>query len=229
MAKAKMKKLAEVSTFPFVYENKNYLAPGLTNSAGEAVDLKGQWSSLAFNNSNPIILELACGKADYSIALAQKYPNTNFIGVDIKGDRLWKGAKRVVELGLKNVAFLRTKIDQLNLFFADSEVEEIWITFPDPFPKKGDINKRLTYSSFLELYKNIVIPGGLLHFKTDAIDLFDYSEESIKEFGLRLARVERDIYGNNLADEITSIKTFYEMMHLADHRKINYLQAIFNT
>ena len=119
------------------------------------------------------------------------------------------------------------QFDQLNLFFAAAEVDEIWITFPDPFPKKGDINKRLTYSSFLELYKNIMKPNGRLHFKTDAIDLFDYSEESIRNFGLHLTRVERDIYGNNIADEITSIKTFYELMHLADNRKINYLQAIF--
>jgi tRNA (guanine-N7-)-methyltransferase len=132
----------------------------------------------------------------------------------------------VVEHQLKNVAFLRTKIDQIDLFLGADEVSEIWITFPDPFPKKGDINKRLSYSNFLEKYKKITKDNGLFHFKTDAIDLFDFTEESIKDFGWELTRVERDIYGTNVADEITSIKTFYEMMHLADGRKINYLQAI---
>jgi tRNA (guanine-N7-)-methyltransferase len=226
MAKAKMKKLSEVSTFPFVFENKNFLAPGLSNYKSEAIDLKGKWNELVFLNSNPIILELACGKADYTISLAQKFPNINFIGVDIKGDRIWKGAHRVVEHQLKNVAFLRTKIDQIDLFLGADEVSEIWITFPDPFQKKGDINKRLSYSNFLEKYKKITKDNGLFHFKTDAIDLFDFTEESIKDFGWELTRVERDIYGTNVADEITSIKTFYEMMHLADGRKINYLQAI---
>ncbi len=226
MAKAKMKKLSEVSTFPFVFENKNFLAPGLSNYKNESIELKGKWNEIVFHNTNPIILELACGKADYTISLAQKFPHINFIGVDIKGDRIWKGANRVVEHKLNNVAFLRTKIDQIDLFFEANEVDEIWITFPDPFPKKGDINKRLSYSTFLEKYKQITKTNGILHFKTDAIDLFDFTEESIREFGWTLTRVERDIYGNGLADEITSIKTFYEMMHLADGRKINYLQAI---
>lgn len=226
MAKAKMKKLTEVSTFPFVFENKDFLHPGLTNSTGEAIDLQGRWREYVFKNDHPITIELACGKADYTIALAQKFPKINFIGVDIKGDRLWKGAKRVVELGLNNVAFLRTKIEQLELFIAAGEIDEMWITFPDPFPKKGDINKRLSYPSFLKKYQLLVKKNGLFHFKTDAIDLFDYTEESVREFGFKITRVERDIYGNNLADEITSIKTFYELMHLEDQRKINYLQAI---
>lgn len=226
MAKAKMKKLNEVSTFPFVFENKDFLNPGLTNHLGEKVNLKDAWNKLVFKNENPITLELACGKADYTIALAEKFPNINFIGVDIKGDRLWRGAKTVVEKGLTNVAFLRTKIEQLDLFLGAQEVSEMWITFPDPFPKKGDINRRLTYPTFLEKYKSIVKPNGIFHFKTDAIDLFDFSEETIREFGFELTRVERDIYGKGLADEITSIKTYYEIMHLADGRKINYLQAI---
>ena len=226
MAKAKMKKLNEVSTFPFVFENKDFLNPGLTNHLGEKVNLKDAWNQNVFKNEHPIIIELACGKADYTIALAEKFPNINFIGVDIKGDRLWRGAKTVVEKGLKNVAFLRTKIEQLDLFLGKEEVSEMWITFPDPFPKKGDINRRLTYPTFLEKYKQIVKPNGLFHFKTDAIDLFNFSEETIKEFGFELTRVERDIYGNGLSDDITAIKTYYEIMHLADGRKINYLQAI---
>ena len=226
MAKAKMKKLSEVSTFPFVFENKDFLNPGLTNHLGEKIDLKNKWKEVVFKNNQPITMELACGKADYTISLAQKFPNINFLGVDIKGDRLWKGSKRVVELGLTNVAFLRTKIEQIDLFIGEGEIDEMWITFPDPFPKKGDINRRLTYPSFLEKYKSIVKEKGLFHFKTDAIDLFDYSEETIRDFGYELLRVERDIYGNNLADEITSIKTFYELMHLEDNRTINYLQAI---
>jgi tRNA (guanine-N7-)-methyltransferase len=207
MAKAKMKKLSEVSTFPFVFENKDFLNPGLTNHLCEKIDLKNKWKEVVFKNNHPITIELACGKADYTISLAQKFPNINFLGVDIKGDRLWKGSKRVVELGLTNVAFLRTKIEQIDLFIGKGEIDEMWITFPDPFPKKGDINR-------------------MFHFKTDAIDLFDYSEETIRDFGFELLRVERDIYGNNLADEITSIKTFYELMHLEDNRTINYLQAI---
>lgn len=225
MAKAKMKKLHEVGTYPFVFQNKDFLNPGLSDYQGNAIDLKGKWNDLVFKKKQPITVELACGKADYTIVLADKFPQKNFVGVDIKGDRLWRGAKNVEALGLQNVAFLRTKIEQLDLFFDTAEIDEMWITFPDPFPKKGDINKRLSYASFLAMYKQVLKPHARFHFKTDALALFDYTVESVKEAGWHILREERDIYGKNLADEITSIKTYYEIMHLADNRTINYLQA----
>jgi len=226
MGKAKLKKLSEVSTFSFVFENKDFLAPALYNSNQEIVDWKGQWAEKVFLNNRPITLELACGKGDYTIALAQKFPDRNFIGVDIKGDRIWRGGMTVIEKGLTNVAFVRTKIEQLDLFFAPQEIDEIWITFPDPFPKKPDAKRRLTAPSFLQLYKKLIKENGILHFKTDAIDLFDFSEEMIKEAGFELLCVQRDIYGKLLADELTSIKTYYELMHISDGRTINYLRAI---
>ncbi len=226
MGKAKMKKLSEVSTFPFVYENKNFLAPSICDSTGQVLEWKGEWAKNAFKNSNPITMELACGKGDYTIALAERFPERNFIGVDIKGDRLWRGGMTVQSKGLSNVVFVRSKIEQLDLFFASHEIDEIWITFPDPFPKKPDTKRRLSAPSFLELYKKLIKENGFIHFKTDALDLFNYTEESMKEAGYELLTVQRDIYGNQLADEITSIKTYYELMHLADARTINYLKAI---
>lgn len=218
-----MMKIREVSTFPFVYENKSFLEPSLQTHTGEKVDYKGSWSKKVFGNEHPLILELACGKGDYSLALAQRFPETNFIGVDIKGDRLWRAGKTALELNLKNIAFVRTKIEQLPLFFADAEISEIWITFPDPFPKKGDAKRRLTSPRFLAEYKKLVKPGGIVHLKTDAIDLFDYSEETIREEGFEFITVQRDIYGRGTATEITSIKTYYEKMHIANGRTINYL------
>jgi tRNA (guanine-N7-)-methyltransferase len=223
VGKAKMMKIREVSTFPFVFENKSFLEPSLTNYLDEEVVLKGVWSREVFKRNAPITVELACGKGDYTLALAKKFPERNFIGVDIKGDRLWRAGKSVEEMGLSNVAFLRTKIELLELFFEVGEIDELWITFPDPFPKKGDAKRRLTASGFLAMYKRLLHPGSTVHFKTDAIDLFDFSEETIKENGFVLNRVERDIYGKGIADEITSIKTYYEKMHIADGRTINYL------
>jgi len=226
MGKAKMKKLREVSGFSFVYENKNFLAPALNDFEGNVIEWKGAWAEKAFKNKQAITMELACGKGDYTIALAERFPERNFIGVDIKGDRLWRGALTVQSKGLSNVIFVRTKIEQLDLFFAPHEIDEIWITFPDPFPKKPDTKRRLSAPSFLSLYKKLIKENGLIHFKTDALDLFDYTEGSMKEAGFELLTVQRDIYGNHLEDEITSIKTYYELMHLADERTINYLKAI---
>ena len=226
MGKAKMQKLREVSLFPNVFENRDFRNPSISNYEGEKVELKGKWSELVFDNKNPITLELACGKGDYTLKLAEKFNDRNFIGVDIKGDRLWRAAKTSNEKSLTNTAFLRTKIEQLSYFFEPGEVSEIWITFPDPCPKKPDTKRRLLSPNFLDLYKSLLHKGSVVHIKTDAIDLFEYSIESIRSNNFEIKTIQRDIYSKPLENDLLSIKTYYELMHIRDGRTINYLSFI---
>jgi len=186
--------------------------------------LKGNWHEHFFGNSNPIVLELGCGKGEYSVNLAKSYTAKNFIGIDIKGARMWKGASISNSEKLINTAFVRTSIELIEFIFAPSEVNEIWITFPDPQPNKPRIKKRLTSPQFLERYRKILAPDSIIHLKTDNTNLFDYTIEVINEGGHELLFQTRDLYKSGLDNEITQIQTFYEKMFLKESIPIKYLR-----
>lgn len=224
MGKAKMFKINSVATFPNVFQNPHFTIPHLIDYTGAQLDLKGKWNEQVFKNAQPLVLELACGKGDYTIALAQRYPQKNFIGVDSKGARIFTGAKSAIEQKLSNVAFLRLRIENILNFFSEGEVSEIWITFPDPFPRKGDAKRRLTAPGFLERYRKICKPGAVVHFKTDDLPLFHFTRDSIAEAGLEMLYYRENIYATPLDFEELAIKTHYERSHLANGRTINYLQ-----
>ena len=190
--------------------------------------MRGKWHETYFGNTNPITVELACGRGEYSVALAKLFPNRNYVGVDIKGDRIWKGSTLAVEQNLSNIAFLRTNILNLDYFFAEQEIDEVWLTFPDPRPKKRDVKRRLTNPRFLELYKKLLSTAGYLRFKTDNTDLFRYSLEELK---LRkdiedLAQTD-DVYQSSLRGECFDIKTRYEEMFASKGERIKYLRFRF--
>jgi len=222
--KNKRKKIAEINTMPNVYQCPDYSESHLYSAAGERLDLRGKWQSQVFGNDHPITIELACGKGDYTIALAAKYPERNFIGVDIKGPRIHAGAKAALDAGLTNVAFARFKIENILHFFAPAEVHEIWITFPDPFPRERSEKHRLTYHTFLAKYKTILQPGGVVNFKTDDLPLFHFTRDSVKAFGSELLYYKENIYAEPLEMEELAIKTFYEKQHIAAGRSINFLR-----
>ena len=223
MGKAKKAKFLEMKSFPNVYQNYDWERPQLINNQDEIVDLKGSWREKHFKNDHPLCLELACGRGDYTVELARQFPEKNFIGIDVKGARIWAGAKQAVKEDLPNAAFLRTRIEYLPVFFADDEVDEIWITFPDPFRRKSDRKHRLTHERFLKLYEQVCPTGSTVHFKTDDLPLFEYSIESIHEYGLEINEEYRDIYHHRIDNPLLYIQTHYERMHLADGRTINYL------
>ena len=183
--------------------------------------IKGNWGCDMFRNPNPIVLELGCGKGEYTISLAERFPERNFIGIDIKGARLWKGAKYATENAMPNVAFLRTRIEFIGSLFAPGEVSEIWITFADPQEKKA--RKRLTSPGFLNRYARFLAPGGVIHLKTDSRLLHFYTEELCRQNSMTVLASDDDIYGHGVADEILSIKTFYESSFLAKGIPITYL------
>jgi len=222
----KLQKFAEVLQLSNVYENYNPVNPQLTLGHGKTADLRGQWAKLHFGNDLPIVVELACGRGEYSLALARRFPGKNFIGVDIKGARIWKGATVADREGIANVAFLRTRIEQLSYFFSPGEISEIWITFPDPFPERDKINRRLTSPRFLDMYRALLVPGGLIHLKTDDAGLFHYSRETVAGVpGGHIQVEEEDIYRlEQLPMEALEIKTYYEALHLVAGKTIKYLR-----
>jgi tRNA (guanine-N7-)-methyltransferase len=190
-------------------------------------NMQGNWHSF-FKNNHPITLELACGKGEYSVGLGRMYANRNFIGVDIKGNRIWRGAKTAIDEGLTNVAFLRTEIDKINLFFAANEVNEIWITFPDPQLRTGKAKKRLTHPKFLRYYQQLLQPNGVINLKTDSPDLYNFTKTVIDLCGLELLVDYNDAYKvPNLAEEL-KIKTHYEGLDIAQSNRIHYLQFRLN-
>ena len=225
--KNKKKKIAEINALPNVYQCHDYHETELMDHTGQKVKLKGKWNSDIFKNNNPITVELACGKGDYTVALAAKYPDRNFIGVDIKGPRIHTGAKQALEEGLHNVAFARLKIQNILTFFGEGEIDEMWITFPDPFPKDRHEKHRLTYKDFLAKYKQVLKKDGVVNFKMDDIGLFHYTRDSITAFGCEILYYKENIYAEPLDMEELSIKTFYEKQHIADGRTINYLRFRF--
>ncbi len=216
--KDKLRKFRENLTFECLIQ------PTTDEVLGKDHPIKGQWHEKVFKNNNPIVLELGCGKGEYTIALSEKYPDKNFIGVDIKGARLWKGAKYATENKLPNVAFLRARIEFITSLFAKDEVSEIWVTFADPQPNKP--KKRLTSHQFLERYSTFLQEDGIIHLKTDSILLHESTLEVIQEGNHRLIEANNDIYNSEkpVAEEITSVKTFYESQFLAKGMPITYLK-----
>ncbi|MDG0973415.1 MAG: tRNA (guanosine(46)-N7)-methyltransferase TrmB [Crocinitomicaceae bacterium] len=221
MAKNKLRRFAEMKEMP------NVLEPTLDEIKSGGVDFKGKWNSTVFKNDHPITVELGCGKGEYSVGLAKKYPNRNFIGVDIKGSRMWVGANEALELGLDNVAFLRTKVDFIDSLFAPGEVDEIWLTFSDPQPNKP--NKRLSSKYFIDRYRKILKPHGIIHLKTDSDLLFESTEEEIQTHGYTCHYLTWDLYNEikrlpeNIRD-ILHIKTHYEELFTAKGFTIKYCQ-----
>ncbi len=189
--------------------------------------LKGKWNRDFFHNDNPIVLELGCGKGEYTVSLAKKYPGKNFIGIDIKGARMWRGCKTANEEGMQNVAFIRTRIQMIETCFAPDEISEIWVTFPDPQPNKP--NKRLTSLRFLSYYKNILKPGAVLHLKTDSYELHKYTlEEVLKPNNYPILFASADLYNSGCTQDVMDVQTFYESMFLAQGKKITYIQFRLN-
>lgn len=209
--RSKLERFLELRAFPNAFEK-------------EARILKGRWSFEYFQNDHPLILELACGKGEYTLNLARRYPEINFIGIDIKGARLWKGAKTALEEGLKNVAFIRDYIENLTEYFARNEVDEIWITFPEPHPKKSKADKRLTSPRFLALYCQILKPEGMVHLKTDDPGLYEYTLETLKSGYGKILTAIPDLYNGQPLNDLLTIKTTYEQLHLEAGKKIRYLR-----
>ncbi len=224
----KLEKFAQLLTFPNVYQNYDPKFPSLRHLDGQIVERQGQWSSWHFHNQAELVLELGCGGGEYCLALAAKYPGRNFIGLDIKGNRIWKGARKAIKANLTNVAFLRTRIEQIPLFFNPAEVSQIWITFPDPFPKKSKVNRRLTSPAFLKRYEQILAPGAILHLKTDNLQLYDFTLETLDAASkYELISSTEDLYSSPLPMEDLDIKTYYEVQHLDKGRAIKYIQFQF--
>ncbi len=223
--KNKLRKFAEVLSFPNVYECYNIQEPGLVGVGMEQVELRGHWQERHFKNDHPITLELACGGGEYTVGLARLFPERNFIGVDVKGNRLHAGAKLALNEGLTNVAFLRTRIEVIEHFFAPEEVAEIWITFCDPFPRPSKENRRLTSLNFHERYRRILQPGGLIHLKHDDPNLVKFTLNTISDDPqANLIYSNLDIYAGDLPMPELSIQTLYEGKHLAAGKTIKYLR-----
>lgn len=218
MGKNKLEKFAENATFP------NFFQPSQAEILENEFELKGKWRSSFFKNDNPIVLELACGRGEYTVGLAAKYPNKNFIGIDRKGARMWKGCKESIQNQLLNVAFLRTQIGLIKYFFAENEVDEIWITFPDPQPARSKTNKRLTSPLFLDFYRYILKPDGLIHLKTDSEPLYEYTLEVIENLHYELLEKNADIHAIHQIDNDLSIQTYYETLWRKDGTAIKYVR-----
>jgi tRNA (guanine-N7-)-methyltransferase len=191
-------------------------------------EIKGNWNEKQFQNENPIVVELACGRGEFTVGLGRVFTNQNFIGVDIKGSRIWKGSSTATQEGIHNVAFLRTQIQQLDQFFDQGEISELWITFPDPFPRDGDEKRRLTSPRFLDMYKPMIKSGGIVHFKTDNTGLFDYSLELVKSrVDIEVIGFTSDFYQSEWKDDHFGIKTKYEKLFSDKGEKIKYLKFRF--
>jgi len=210
--------------FKVIAERANVVEPGKELYT----KVRGHWNDLYFPKSSPITVELACGRGEYSVALASRHPDRNYIGVDVKGDRIWKGSTLAVEQGLTNIGFLRTNILAIESFFEPGEVDEIWLTFPDPRPRKRDIKRRLTSPRFLEMYKRILRPGGIFRLKTDNTQLFGYTLETLKDRKdiIDLTFTD-DLYQSSLREECYDIRTRYEEMFAAKGETIKYLRFSF--
>lgn len=215
MGKNKLKKFADMEQMSCVFQYPF----GVLRESG--FPLRGRWNEEYFHNSGPIVLELGCGKGEYTVGLARRYPEKNFIGIDIKGARMWTGARAATEEGLANAAFLRTSIELLPHFFAPGEVSEIWITFPDPQMKK--VRKRLTSTTFLNIYRQVMAPGGMIRLKTDSPFLFAYTRLMAELNGIVPETITDDLYHSGTADDILQIRTFYEQQWLDRGLTIKYI------
>ncbi|CEN33090.1 tRNA (guanosine(46)-N7)-methyltransferase TrmB [Capnocytophaga cynodegmi] len=218
-SKNKLKRFKENETFT------NVLQPKRDELLSEQFPFKGKWNELYFKNNNPIVLELGCGKGEYSVGLAKRYPNKNFIGIDIKGARFWRGAKTTIEENIENVAFLRTQIELIEHCFAQGEVSEIWITFPDPQIKYKRTKHRLTNTEFLNRYKNILATDGYIHLKTDSEFMHGYTLGLLHGLGYNVLDANHNIYNSDgVPSEVTEIQTFYEKFYLEQNKPITYIK-----
>lgn len=218
-SKNKLKRFRENLTF------SNVVQPTREEVVAEELSFKGKWKTDFFKNDNPIVLELGCGKGEYSVGLAQKFPNKNFIGIDIKGARFWRGAKTAVEENINNVGFLRTQIELVEHCFAENEVDEIWITFPDPQIKYKRTKHRMTNSEFLQRYKKILKNDGIVHLKTDSEFMHGYTLGLLHGEGHEVLYANHNVYRNEGApEEVTSIQTFYESQYLEQNKPITYIK-----
>ena len=215
MGKNKLKKFAEIDQLECVlqYPRERILTEGFP--------YKGKWKEQIFGNSNPLVLELGCGKGEYTVALAENYPEKNYVGIDIKGARIWSGAKKVATAEIPNAKFLRTEIENISNFFSSGEVEELWITFPDPQMQKT--RKRLTSAKFLKLYAGLMKPEGVIHLKTDSPFLYEFTSRIVEKNGLEIIEKTADLYGEGKADPVKSIKTFYESQWLSRGKSIKLI------
>jgi len=225
MGKDKLRKWEENKGFSHVFEPP--LTPIITQGATYN---QGRWHADVFKNQKPITLELGCGKGEYTVGLGRMYPDRNFLGVDVKGHRFWRGAKTAVEEGLANVAFLRTRIEFIEAFFAPAEIDEIWLTFSDPQPKDEKGRRRLTSSFFIDKYKKFLRPAGIVHVKTDSTLLYEFTMDWLQAEGVQILMHSPNVYEqlwNSLDDEwrqILGIRTFYEQMFMAEGEKIKYIR-----
>ncbi|MGR7813075.1 tRNA (guanosine(46)-N7)-methyltransferase TrmB [Lacinutrix undariae] len=218
-SKNKLKRFRENDTFNNVFQ------PSREELVEGNFELKGQWNKTFFKNDNPLVLELGCGKGEYSVGLAQKYPNKNFVGVDIKGARFWRGAKTAIEDGIPNVAFLRAQIELIDHAFAENEVDEIWITFPDPQIKYKRTKHRMTNADFLARYKSILKPDGVMNLKTDSEFMHGYTLGLLHGAGHEVLYANHDVYKQEGSpEEVTSIQTFYESQYLVHDKAITYIR-----
>ena len=218
-SKNKLKRFKENETFNNVFQ------PTREDVVSNSFSLLGKWNSDFFKNDNPIIIELGCGKGEYSVGLAERYPDKNFVGIDIKGARFWRGAKTAVDEKLHNVAFVRTQIELINHIFADGEVSEIWITFPDPQIKYKRTKHRMTNSQFLQLYKKILKPDGVVNLKTDSEFMHGYTLGVLHGEGQEVLYANHNVYKNEGApSEVTEIQTFYEKQYLEINKSITYIR-----
>jgi tRNA (guanine-N7-)-methyltransferase len=209
MAQKKLQRFAEVKTFVNVLEYPTAM--------------QGKWSEF-FGNNKPITLELACGKGEYAVGMAERFPGRNFIGIDLKGNRIWVGAKKALEDKISNVAFIRSHIDKITNYFSAGEVEEIWLTFPDPQLRVSKAKKRLTHPRYLRLYQQILIPGGSINLKTDSPSLYHFTREVISLYDLTLLQDMDDVYQQSGANEVLTIRTYYETLDIAKSNRVHYLQ-----
>lgn len=222
MTKRKLIRFEENKTF------NNLFQYNLHQLQEEGFPLKGKWHQEYFRNNNPIILELGCGKGEYTIGLARNHPDKNYVGIDLKGARLWRGCKTATEDKMKNVAFIRSRVDFIEYFFDRDEVNEIWITFPDPQLQKPRERKRLTSPMFLDRYRKFLKPGGIIHLKTDNQVLHEYTLEVIKSLQHGLLYANNDIYNTEAPLDATFVKTFYEQKFLQEGKPITYLNFRLN-
>ncbi|HZW62863.1 MAG TPA: tRNA (guanosine(46)-N7)-methyltransferase TrmB [Flavobacteriaceae bacterium] len=218
-SKNKLKRFRENEQF------ENVIQPSRETLVDGNFNLKGNWNRSFFKNTNPLVLELGCGKGEYTVALAKKYPDKNFLGIDIKGARFWRGAKTALEEGIKNAGFLRTQIELIDLAFAPDEVDEIWITFPDPQIKYKRTKHRLTNSQFLKKYQKILKPDGIVNLKTDSEFMHGYTLGLLHGEGHEVLYANNDVYHQTGSpEEVTGIQTFYESQYLEQNKPITYIR-----
>jgi len=224
--KQKMRQFAETKTFP------NFFQVHYLELQSDGFEMQGKWNKEYFKNDNPIVLELGCGKGDYVVGLARRYPNKNFIGVDLKGNRMWRGAKDALDENLTNVAFVRGLVQNIGYYFGNEEISEIWITFPDPHLESPRVRKRLTFPTFFELYKKVLKKEHLIHLKTDNEVFYNYTLDIIKELGFSKIYENDNLYKKGvpeyIEDEVCEIKTYYEEKWLKIGRTIHYVRFVMN-